>query len=167
MKDHDILEAHKNKIGMLNVEKTNFLEKIRFLKSKHYSFLEKNDTFTQEIKNNKPSSFVNEIFHSRTKVLSEILDKYKTHGDKRGSEYIETPSNDKIVFVKGNDETSNKIKSHKKSSLCTHYKKTGHSPFKWYTRFLERFEIPMNKHMCDFNSLKNNILNNGKWNKTN
>ena len=113
MKDHDILEAHKNKIGMLNVEKTNFLEKIRFLKSKHYSFLEKNDTFTQEIKNNKPSSFVSEIFHSRTKVLSEILNKYKTHGDKRGSEYIETPSNDKIVFVKGNDETSNQIKSHK------------------------------------------------------
>ncbi|KAL6327468.1 hypothetical protein AAG906_020064 [Vitis piasezkii] len=75
-------------------------ENARFLKSKHYSLLENNDTFTQEIKNNKTSSFVNEIFHSRTKVLSEILDKCKTHGDKRGLEYIETPSNDKIVFFK-------------------------------------------------------------------
>ena len=28
LKYHDILEAHKNKIDMLNVEKTNLLEKI-------------------------------------------------------------------------------------------------------------------------------------------
>ena len=27
LKDHDILEAHKNKIDMLNVDKTNLLEK--------------------------------------------------------------------------------------------------------------------------------------------
>ena len=27
LKDHDILETHKNKIDMLNVEKTNLLEK--------------------------------------------------------------------------------------------------------------------------------------------
>ena len=27
LKDHDILETHKNKIDMLNVEKTNWLEK--------------------------------------------------------------------------------------------------------------------------------------------
>ena len=31
LKDYDILEAYKNKIDMLNVEKTNLLEKIRFL----------------------------------------------------------------------------------------------------------------------------------------
>ena len=38
---------------------------------------------------------MNEIFHPGTKVLNEILDKCKTHGDKRGMGYInkdETPS---------------------------------------------------------------------------
>ena len=53
MKDHNILEAHKNKINLLNVEKTNLLEKIRFIESKHHSLLEKNNALTQEIKNNK------------------------------------------------------------------------------------------------------------------
>ena len=48
----------------------------------------KNNALTQEIKNNKPSSFVNENFHPGTKVLNEILDKCKTHGDKRGLGYI-------------------------------------------------------------------------------
>ena len=67
---------------MLNVENTNLLEKIRFLESKHHSLLEKNDALTQEIKNNKPSSFLNQVFHLGTKMLNEILDKYKTHGDK-------------------------------------------------------------------------------------
>ncbi|KAL6349742.1 hypothetical protein AAG906_001629 [Vitis piasezkii] len=57
--------------------------KIRFLEFEHHSFLEKNNAHTQEIKNNKPSSSVNENFHPRTKVLNEILDKCKTHGDKR------------------------------------------------------------------------------------
>ena len=51
MKNHDILNAHKNKIDVLNAEKTNLLEKIRFLKSKHHSLLEKNNNaFTKEIK---------------------------------------------------------------------------------------------------------------------
>ena len=31
MKNHDVLEAHKNKIDVLSVEKTNLLEKIGFL----------------------------------------------------------------------------------------------------------------------------------------
>ena len=31
MKNHDVLEAHKNKINVLSVEKTNLLEKIGFL----------------------------------------------------------------------------------------------------------------------------------------
>ena len=34
------------------------------------------------MKNSKPFSFVNEIFHLRTKMLNEMLDKCKTHGDK-------------------------------------------------------------------------------------
>ena len=46
MKDHDILEAHKNKIDMLNVEKTNLLEKIRFLEYEHHSLFEKNNAFS-------------------------------------------------------------------------------------------------------------------------
>ena len=47
------------------------------------------------MKSNKSSSSMNEIFHPRTKVLNEILDKCKTPGDKRGMGYInkdETPS---------------------------------------------------------------------------
>ena len=82
MKNHEVLDAHKNKIDVLNAEKTNLLEKIRFLEFEHHSFLEKNNAHTQEIKNNKPSSSVNENFHPRTKVLNEILDKCKTHADK-------------------------------------------------------------------------------------
>ena len=56
------------------------------------------------MKNNKSSSFMNEIFYPRTKVLNEILDKCKTHGDKRGLGYInkdETPSTRETIFVKG------------------------------------------------------------------
>lgn len=43
---------------------------------------------TQEIKSNKPFSFVNDVIHHETKVLNEILEKCKTHGDKRGLGYI-------------------------------------------------------------------------------
>ena len=42
-------------IDVLSVEKTNLLEKIRFLESEHNSLLEKNNALTQDIKNNKPS----------------------------------------------------------------------------------------------------------------
>ena len=86
---------------------TNLLEKKkqkkRFLESKHHSFLGRNNSFTQKMESNKSSSSVNEIFHSGTKVLNEILDKWKTHGDKRGLGHInkdETLSNREIIFVK-------------------------------------------------------------------
>ena len=46
LKYHDILEAHKSKIDMLNVEKTNLLKKIRFLESEHNVFLKKNNALT-------------------------------------------------------------------------------------------------------------------------
>ena len=87
------------------------------------------------MKNNKSSSFVNEIFHPRTKVLNEILDKFKTHGDKRGLGYINKDET-KIVFVKGKEKTPNQIESSKNTSLCTHCKKTRHFQFRCYTRFL-------------------------------
>ena len=102
MKNHEVLDAHKNKIDVLNAEKTNLLEKIRFLEFEHHSFLEKNNAHTQEIKNNKPSSSVNENFHPRTKVLNEILDKCKTHGDKRSLGYINKDEThmEKLCFSK-------------------------------------------------------------------
>ena len=71
------------------------------------------------------------------------------------------------MFVKGKDDTPNQVKSPKKTSLCTHCKKTRHSHFRCYTRFLERFETQISRLMNDFNSLKNYILINGKGNKTN
>ena len=71
------------------------------------------------------------------------------------------------MFVKVKYETPNLSESFKKPSLCTHCKKTGHSQFRCYTRFLKTFETQKNRLMNDFNSLKNNILNNGKENKTN
>ena len=113
---------------------------------------------------------MNENFHLGTKVLNEILDQCKTHGDKRGLGYInkdESPFSGEIVFVKGKDDAPNQVKSPKNTSLCTDYKKIGYSQFRCYTRFLERFETQMKRLMNDFNSLKNNILNNRKWNKTN
>ena len=155
---------------MLNVEKINLLEKIRFLEFEHPSLIEKTNALTQEIKNNKLSSFMNENFHIGTKVLIEILDKCKTHGDKRGLSYIkkdETLFSGETVFVKGKDKILNQVESPKKTSPCTHYKKTGHSQFRCCNRFLERFETQRNKLMNGFNFLKNNVLNNGKENKTN
>ena len=47
---------------------------------------------------------MSEFFHLGTKVFNEILDKCKTHGNKRGLVYInknETPSSVKTIFVKG------------------------------------------------------------------
>ena len=143
------------------------LKKISFLESKHHSLLEKNDAPTKEINNNKSSSSVNEIFCPRTKVLNEILDKCKNYGDKRDLRYInkdETPSSGETMFVKRKDDILNQVESTKKTSLCIHCKKTGHFQFICYTRFLERFETQMNRLMNDFNSVKNNILNNGKGN---
>ena len=55
LKDHDILEAHKNKIDVLI--------KLVFFQSKHHSLLENNNVLTQKMKNNKPSSSINEVFH--------------------------------------------------------------------------------------------------------
>ena len=46
MKNHEILDAHKNKIDVLNVEKSNLVEKIRFLEFEHHSLLEKNNALT-------------------------------------------------------------------------------------------------------------------------
>lgn len=60
------------------------LKKIRFLKSKNNSLLERNNILTQEIESLKSSSSVNEIAHPWTEVLNEILDRSKTYGDKRG-----------------------------------------------------------------------------------
>ena len=57
--------------------------------------------------------------------------------------------------------------SPKNPSLCTHCKKIGHTQFKCYTKFLERFESQMSRLLKDYNSLKNIILNNGKGNKPN
>ena len=77
------------------------------------------------MKNSKPFSFVNEIFHLRTKMLNEMLDKCKTHGDKWGLEYInkdETLSSGEIVFVKGKDETPNQVASLINPSLYTERK---------------------------------------------
>ena len=71
------------------------------------------------------------------------------------------------LFVKGKNDTPNQLESPRKTSLYTHYKKTRHSQFRCYTRFLEKFEYQMNKFMNEFNSLKNNILNHRKENKTN
>ena len=47
MKNHEVLDAHKNKIDVLNAKKTNLLEKIRFLEFEHHSILEKNNVLTQ------------------------------------------------------------------------------------------------------------------------
>ena len=94
---------------MLNIERTNLLEKkkIKFLESEHHSFVERNNALTQEMKTNKSSSSVNEIFHPRTEVLNEIFDKCKIHDDKRGLGYInkdEIPTSGEIRFVKGKYE---------------------------------------------------------------
>ena len=54
----------------------------------------------------------------------------KTHGYKRGLGYInkdETPFSGETMFFKGKDDAPNQVESLKKTSLCTHFKKTRHS----------------------------------------
>ena len=88
--------------------------------------LEKNKVITQEIKSNKPSSSMNDVFHLGTKALNEILDKCKTHGGKRGLQYInkdETLFSGETMFVKGKDGTLNQATFLKNLSPCTHCKK--------------------------------------------
>ena len=82
------------------------------------------------MKDNKLSSYVNEIFHLWTKVLNEILNKCKTNGDRRGLWYInkdETPSSGEKKIVKGKEKTPNLVASLILWSLCTHCKKTRHT----------------------------------------
>ena len=79
----------------------------------------------------------------------------------------ENPFSGEIVFVKGKDETPKQTVFPKKPLLCIHCQKIGHTQFRCYTRFLERFESQRSRLMNDFNSLKNNILNTAKRNKTN
>ena len=82
------------------------------------------------MKSNKPTSFVNEIFYPRTEVLNEILDKWKTYGDKRCLVYInknETPSNGETMFVKGKDEIPNQVASFKNPSLHRLQENKAHS----------------------------------------
>ena len=73
---------------------------------------------------------MNEIIHLGTKVLNEILNKCKTHGDKRGLGCInkdETPFSGENRFFKGKNETPNQAASLKNSSLCTYCKKIRHT----------------------------------------
>ena len=49
-------------------------------------------------------------FNPETKVLNDILDKCKSHGDKRDLSYIrktKTPTNEDIVFIKDKKKTLN------------------------------------------------------------
>ena len=113
---------------------------------------------------------MNDIFHLGTKTLNEILDKCKTHGDKRGLQYInkdETPFSGETMFVKGKNGTLNQATFLKNLSPCTHCKKPRYNQQMCQTKFPERFESQMSMLMNDFNSLKNNILHNGKENKPN
>ena len=74
-------------------------------------------------------------------MLDEILEKCKSHGDKRGLGYInktETPISGGKVFVKGKEETPNQVASSSTLSLCTHYKNSGHTQSRCHTRFLKR-----------------------------
>ena len=108
---------------------------------------------------------MNENFRLGTIVLNEILDKCKTHGDKRGLRYFnkdEIPTSGETMFVKGKDKILNQTSSSKNPSLCTHQKKIGHTSFRCYTKFLERFESQISRLMNGFNSLRNNILKNEK-----
>ena len=127
LRQHDILEAYKTKINVLNEEMTILLEKkIRFFKFEHHSLLGKNNVLTQEIKSNKSFSSMNEIFHPGTKELNEILDKCKIHDDKIGLGYVnkdETPTSRETMLIKGKNETPNQTISLRNPLLCTHCKK--------------------------------------------
>lgn len=98
---------------MLNKEKLNYIEKILFLETEHKCLLKRNSTLTQEIEpQRKVVSSKHEIFHYGTKILNEIIDKYKSHGDKKGLGYInniETPTSKQTIFVKRKKETPNPI----------------------------------------------------------
>ena len=70
---------------MVNLERTNLLEKIRFFEFEHHSLLEKNNVLTQHIK--KLISLLHLWMRSFTLelkcLIKKILDKCKTHGEKK------------------------------------------------------------------------------------
>ena len=110
------------------------------------------------------------FFHLGTKVLDDILDKCKSHGNKRGLGYIsktKTPTSGDIVFIKGKKETPNQVASSSTPLLCTHCKKSRHTKSRCHTRFLEKYETQLNRLVDDFNSLKNIILHTRKEKKIN
>ena len=79
-------------------------------------------------------------FNRGTKVLNDILDKCKPYGDKKDLSYIrkiETPTNEDIVFIKDKEKTLNQVTSCSTPSLCTHYKKSGHTQSRCHSRFLK------------------------------
>ena len=118
----------------------------------------------------KKKNSINEAFHPETKVLDEILEKCKSHGNKWGLGYIsetKTPTSGGIVFIKGKEETPNQATSSSTHSLCIHCKKSWHTPSRCHTRFLEKYKSQLNMLLDEFNSLKNNILNTRKEKKTN
>ena len=170
MKNHDILDGHKAKIELLNEKKTNYLEKIRFLESKHHSLLKRNHVLTQEIEKIKSSSSIMKIFTLELKFSIKFLINSKPSVIRevwRILTRLKLLLVEILFFVKGKEENPRQATPSNTHSLCTHCKKFRHTHHRCYTKFHERYESQLNRLVNEFNSLKNNILNNGKMKKNN
>ena len=128
---------------MLNAIKLIFLRKLDFL----------NQSIILSLRRIMPSlkkSRIISLFHLWMKIftlelmcLMKYLINTKPMVVKRGFGYInkdETPCSGETMFVKDKDDTLDQVESLKKTSLCTHRKKIGHSQFRCYTSFLEKWK---------------------------
>ena len=109
---------------MLCEEKSNHIEKIQFSRLSINIYLRETIFLTREIECQEYFFSSNGVFNLGTEVLNDILNKCKSHEDKRNLNYIneiETPTNRDAIFVKGKKETPNQVGSPSPSPLCTYY----------------------------------------------
>ena len=152
-------ESPKFEIGMPNEEKMNYIENFWFLETEHQSLIERNNALTQEIEYwRKYISSKNKVFHPKAKILNDIINKVRFHGDKRGLGYInkiETPTSRETIFVKSKEETLSLVVSSSIISQCTYCKKSIHSHGRCFSRLFERYELHLNRIVSKSKFLKN------------
>ena len=147
LKNHDILDGHKAKIELLNEKKTNYLEKIRFLESKHHSLLKRNHVLTQDIEKIKSSSSIMKIFTLELKFSIKFLINSKPSVIRevwRILTRLKLLLVEILFFVKGKEENPRQATPSNTHSLCTHCKKFRHTHHMCYTKFHERYESQLN-----------------------
>ena len=104
----------------------------------------------------------NEVFHPSSKILNEMIMKWKAHGDKRSLSYLsksKTLMSEKITFAKLSENSSFGELSLNQTSKCTTCYKFRYVASKCFSKFFEKYQSHVNRLESESNYLKNQILN--------